>query len=106
MWSLGSNWLGQVQAIDTEDELEVMLHRAQHLKEVADSLAVRLGRLMLAVLENAFELLEIADCLELQIVQAIYVFHEAVQMLSRGRNTYIHAANDGVLFWQKQPSYD
>ncbi|KIJ47676.1 hypothetical protein M422DRAFT_778055 [Sphaerobolus stellatus SS14] len=43
MRSLGRNWLAQVTAVETDEEEEVLLCRAGQLKDVADSLAVRIS---------------------------------------------------------------
>ncbi|KIJ30819.1 hypothetical protein M422DRAFT_267649 [Sphaerobolus stellatus SS14] len=106
MRSLGLNWLAQVQAVETEGELQVLVCRAKHLKDVADMLAVRLSRLMRTVLEHAIELLDISDCLQIQVVQTIYIFHEAGLLLSIGQDKYISAAKEGVLCWQQVPDRD
>ncbi|KIJ30130.1 hypothetical protein M422DRAFT_268381 [Sphaerobolus stellatus SS14] len=98
--SMGENWLAQVNADIHPEEGEILLKRAQHLHDVAEAMAVRVGPLMRAVLNNAIEYLEEAEEIEHSVVQAMYIFREAVLFLNISPQSYAKAADDGILFWQ------
>ena len=98
--SMGNNWLAQVQASENEDETTILIQRAQHLHDIAQTIGDRLQVVMPSLLEEMFEFLDEADELEHLQAQAKYVKGEAVTLLKEGAHWYIRAVRLGYLWWQ------
>ncbi|KIJ43772.1 hypothetical protein M422DRAFT_47798 [Sphaerobolus stellatus SS14] len=98
--SLGSNWLAQVEVATTDNEISVLLDRATHMWKSADAMATKIAKLLILLLKHAIEFLDACDELEHLIVQAIYVYREAMTFLQIGREAYLNAAKKHRLFWQ------
>ncbi|KIJ30889.1 hypothetical protein M422DRAFT_267496 [Sphaerobolus stellatus SS14] len=100
MRGIGTVWLGEVMRAKSAKADTKLLSRADFLNQQAHRMGHRLVELVPTLLENAFELLEESEALELRIAQAILVFEEAMSFLKISSHCYGQAAERGILFWQ------